>query len=117
MITCTMIPCIKYISPALVFNKIFLKLYSILVTILFLIQTSWFYIDLILNRYRKSRKANSKIDSLSVQHKVNILIEKLKGDKKLDKNCICLTEVLSKGFGESKKAEKLALQLLKSYIL
>ena len=63
MITCTMIPCIKYISPALVFNKIFLKLYSILVTILFLIQTSWFYIDLILNRFVASMNCISWIGS------------------------------------------------------
>ena len=50
IITYNMIPSIKYISPALLFNKSFLKLYIYIVSGLFLNYSLLLFIDLLLNR-------------------------------------------------------------------
>ena len=54
IISSNMIPCIKYISPALLFNKSFLKSYQFILSILFLIQSLWLYVDIILNKFLNS---------------------------------------------------------------
>ena len=46
----SMISSIKYISPALLFNKSFLKSYQYLVSLLYLIQSLWLYVDLVINK-------------------------------------------------------------------
>ena len=47
----SMISSIKYISPALLFNKSFLKLYQICLSFLYLIQSMWLYVDLVTNKF------------------------------------------------------------------
>ena len=51
IIAVSMISSIKYISPALLFNKSFLKSYQYLVSLLYLIQSLWLYLDLISNKF------------------------------------------------------------------
>lgn len=47
----SMISSIKYISPALFFNKSFLKSYQYLVSLLYFIQSLWLYLDLVTNKF------------------------------------------------------------------
>ena len=51
VIAVSMISSIKYISPALLFNKSFLKSYQYLVSLLYLIQSVWLYVDLVTNKF------------------------------------------------------------------
>ena len=47
----SMISSIKYISPALLFNKSFLKSYQLCSSSFYLIQSLWLYVDLVTNKF------------------------------------------------------------------
>ena len=51
MLSVSMISSIKYISPALLFNKTFLKSYQYVLSLLYLIQSVWLYVDLVTNKF------------------------------------------------------------------
>ena len=54
LLSVSMISSIKYISPALLFNKSFLKSYQYLLSLLYLIQSVWLYVDLVINKFLNS---------------------------------------------------------------
>ena len=51
LLSVSMISSIKYISPALLFNKTFLKSYQYVLSLLYLIQSVWLYVDLVTNKF------------------------------------------------------------------